>query len=113
MPAEILGVGNLAAEGGQQIRGVELDVVEHLGHGVAVNQVGDLVALLGEPDVHRVGVAEEVVQVAQDLLIGAGKEDPEDVGLPFVHRMKLERGLALSPAGEAVDHAVRVAGDVL
>ncbi len=85
-----LALANLAAEGGQQIGGVELDVVEHLGHGVPMNQVGDLVALLGEPDVDRVGVAEEVVQVAQDLLVGAGEEDPEDVGLPFVHRMQLE-----------------------
>ena len=60
---------------------MELDVVEHLGHGVAVDQVGDLVALLGQPDVHGVGVAEQVVQVAQDLLVGAGEEDAEDVGL--------------------------------
>ena len=61
--------------------GVELHVVEHLGHRVAVHQVGDLVALLGQPDVHRVGVAEQVVQVAQDLLVGAGQEDAEDVRL--------------------------------
>ena len=91
MPGEILGIGNLATEGGQQIRGIELDVVEDLGDRVSVNQIGDLVTLLGEPHVDRVGIAEEVVQVAQNLLIGAGKEYPEDIGLPFLHRMKLSK----------------------
>ena len=62
---------------------------------------------------HGVGVAEQVVQVAQDLLVRAGEEDAEDVGLALVHRMQLERRLPLPAAGEAVDHAVRVAGDVL
>ena len=33
-----------------------------------------------ERDVHRVGVAEQVVQVAEDLLVGADQEDAEVVG---------------------------------
>ena len=75
---------HLAPEGRQQVGGLELHVVQHLGHGVAVDQVGDLVALLGQPDVHRVGIAEQVVQVAEDLLVGAGQEDAQDVGLALV-----------------------------
>ena len=43
-----------------------------------------------KPHMDRVGVAEEVVQVAQDLLVGAGEEDAEDVGLALVHRVELE-----------------------
>ena len=77
--------------------GVELDVVQHLGHGVAVHQVGDLVALLGQPDVHGVGVAEQVVQVAQDLLVGAGQEDAEDVGLALANGCSSSDGLPFRP----------------
>ena len=69
---------------------MELHVVQHLRHGVAVHEIGDLIALLGQSHVHRVGIAEQVVQVAQDLLIGAGQEDAEDVRLVFQHRMQLE-----------------------
>src|SRR3982751_6926046 len=64
------GVGDFAAESRQQIRSAELYVVEHLGDGVSVDEVGDLVALgLGQTDVNRVRIAEEVVEIAKDLLI--------------------------------------------
>ena len=84
LPGEVLGRAHLAAERRQQIGRAELHVVQHLGHRVAVDQVGDLVALLGQPDVHRVGVAEQVVQVAEDLLVRAGEKDAEDVRLALV-----------------------------
>ena len=62
---------------------------------------------------HRVGVAEEVVQIAQDFLVRAGQEDAQDVRLPLAVGMELEARLPLPPAPEPVDHPVRVAGDVL
>src|SRR5688572_12741345 len=37
LPGKILGVPDLAAEGGQEIGGVELDVVEHLCHRVTMH----------------------------------------------------------------------------
>jgi hypothetical protein len=52
--------------------------------------------------VHGVGIAEEVVQVAQDLLVRSREEDAEDVGLALRDRVQLERRLALPAAGEAV-----------
>ena len=63
-------------EGLEQVPGLELDVVEHLGHRVAVHHVGDLGTLLGHLDVDRIGVAEQVVEVAQDR-VGAGEEDAQ------------------------------------
>jgi hypothetical protein len=79
---EVLCLGDLPAEGLQQVRRPELHVVEHLGHRIAVHEVADLVAVVGEADVHGVGVAEQVVEVAQDLLIGTGEEHAQDVRLP-------------------------------
>jgi hypothetical protein len=82
---------HLAAEGADQRLRVELHVVEHLGDRVAVDEVGDLVAVrVAEAQVHGVGVAEEVVQVAQDLLVGAGQEDAEDVRLVRRDGVQLE-----------------------
>src|SRR5438477_374257 len=78
LTGEVLRVADFPPEGGEQVGAVELHVVEHLGDGVPMHQVGHLVALVGEPDVDGVGVAEEVVQVAQDLLVGTGEKDAED-----------------------------------
>ncbi len=79
-----------------------------------MHQIGDLIAtLLVHRNVHRVGVAEEIVEVAQYLLVRASQEDSQHVLLAFLHRMQLQRRLALAAAGETVDDAVRVAGDVL
>jgi len=63
-------------------------------------------------DVHHVGVAEEVVQVAERLLVGAHHERGEVVRLGLAQLVHLERALGLAHAGEVVDLAVGVAGDV-
>ena len=60
---------------------------------------------------HRVGVAEEVVQVAEDLLVGADQEDAEVV-VVVVERVQLEHVLHVAQVDEVVDLAVGVAGDV-
>ena len=64
----------------EQRLGVELHVVEHLAHRVALDErVEPRAAVLVEADVHGVGVAEQVVEVAEDLLIGADEEHAEVV----------------------------------
>ena len=58
--------------------GVELDVVEHLANRVALDdRLEHDVARRVEADVHRVRVAEQVVEVAEDLLIRADEEDAQ------------------------------------
>src|SRR3712207_7658191 len=60
----------LFRSGQQLVRGI-LDVGQHLAHGVALDDVVHVdAALLIQADVDRVGVAEQVVQVAEDLLVG-------------------------------------------
>ena len=92
--------------------GVELDVVEHFLHRVALDhRVEHDVAVLVEADVHRVRVAEQVVQVAEDLLVGADQEDAEVVRLA-VEGVQRQRLLDVAAVDELVDLAVGVAGDV-
>jgi hypothetical protein len=70
------------------------------------------VGLVGfEEDVHFVYAAEEVVQVAHDVLVGARQKDAEVVGL-VVEGVDGEVGLCVLEIDEAVDLAVGVARDV-
>ena len=90
-----------AAQGGfrgladllDQVLAVVLDVVEHVLDGLALDHVVDVVAaVLVHAHVHGVGVAEQVVEVAEDLLVGAHQEDAEVVRLA-VQGMQLEHVL--------------------
>ena len=77
-------------------------------------QIGNLVSRLAQPDVHRVRVAEKIVQVPEDLLICARQENAEHVRFAVVaKRMQREAGVAVSTADEAVDLAVGIAAHVL
>ena len=67
--------------------------------------------LLVEADVHGVRVAEQVVQVAEDLLVGADQEHAEVVRLA-VDGVQRQRPLDVAAVDELIDLAVRVAGDV-
>ncbi len=58
-----------------------------------------------------VGVSEQVVQIAQDLLVGADQERPEHVRR-VIERMQQQRAFDVPPIDEVVDLAVRVARDV-
>ena len=63
-------------------------IVENIGHGLAVDDLRNFVAIFRERDVHGVGVAEQVVEVSQDLLIGSDEEHSEIiwlVGFEIVH----------------------------
>ena len=58
-----------------------------------------------------VRVAEEVVQVAEDFLVGADQEHAEVVGLA-VEGVQRQRLLDVAAIDELIDLAVGVAGDV-
>jgi hypothetical protein len=89
----------------------------------ALDDIGDAAAAQGlldveaigfvglEKDVHLVDAAEEIVQVAHDVLVGAGEEDAEVVGL-VVERVQGEVVLRVLQIDERGDLAVGVAGDV-
>ena len=62
---------------------------------------------------HGIGVAEEVVQIAEDFLIGAGQEDAEDVVFAVAELVQLQTGTTLLVADEAIDLAIGIARDVL
>ena len=55
-----------------------------------------------ERDVHGVGVAEAVVQVAEDLLVGADEEEAQAIALPLAEGVKLEDVLHAVQVHEAV-----------
>jgi hypothetical protein len=61
-----------------------------------------IAALLGQPHVHGVGVAEQVVQVAEDLLIGADQEHADVVRLA-VPGVQLEHFFHVALVDELVD----------
>ena len=62
-------------------------------------------------DVHGVGVAEQVVHVAEDFLIGADQKRAQVIRLA-VEGVQRQRPLHVAAVDELVDLAVRVAGDV-
>jgi hypothetical protein len=66
--------------------------------------VGDLVASVAiEADVHGVGVAEEVVQIPEDLLVGAVEEDAHEVALALAPGMDREHPLDVLDVDEVID----------
>ena len=60
----------------QQLLGVLLHIFEHLLHRLAVDDLVDMVVVVFHRDVYGIGVAEEVVHITQDFLIGTHKEYP-------------------------------------
>ena len=93
--------------------GIVLNVVEHVGHGFAVDDAVNLVAVFIDGDMHGVGVAEQIVHVAEDFLIGSDKEHAEIVGLAGADAMDGEGGRCAVAGDEICQFAVGVAGDVL
>jgi hypothetical protein len=97
----------------QQLLRLVLDVAEHVRDAVAAHLARELEAAVGL-DAHAgdVGVAHQVVQVAEGFLVGAHQEDAEIVGLALDERVHRQRAPQAARLDEAVDLAVGVAGDV-
>ena len=72
------GVGELR-EAVEEVSGVVLHVLQHLGDGIALDLVVEVEVAVAEGDGDDVGVAEEVVEVAEGLLVGADEEGTEVV----------------------------------
>ena len=64
-------------------------------------------------DVHRVGVAEQVVHVTEDFLVGADQEDTQQVVFTLFQRVYRQAGLDALLVDVLLDLAVGVAGQVL
>ena len=77
-----------------------------LDHGIEVD-----FAVVVEANMDGVGIAEKIVQVAEDLLIRAQKERSEVIG-PAIVRVQLQRVADVAQIDELVNSAVRIAGDV-
>jgi hypothetical protein len=79
--------GNLVAVAPEKLRRLELDVAQQFLYGVAVARLHRtrVTALGRQLDIHRVGITEEVVHIAEDLLVGADQDHTEQVGLILPH----------------------------
>ena len=103
---------HVAAELFEQGGGFELHVIQHFAHGIAVDhRVEHHIALFIELNVHGIGVAEQVVQVAQDLLIRAHQKRARIVRLA-VERVQRQGFLHVAAIDELVDFAVGIAGNI-
>ena len=94
--------------------GLILHIAQHVSHGLTVNDVLDVVAILVGGDVDGIRVAKEVVHVAQNLLIGTHEEHTDIVRtLLLVQRMERNEMAHSHFGGKLRNLAVRVASDVL
>ena len=64
-------------------------------------------------DVGSIGVAEEIVHVAQNLLVGTNEEYTEIIWLVLLQWMKRKNVADMSVGNEVGNLSVAVAGDVL
>src|SRR5258708_9305952 len=68
-------------------------------------------AAVVETDVDGVGVPEQVMEVAEDFLVGAQQESTQIIWLAVVW-MQFERVAHIAKIDELIDLTVRIAGDV-
>jgi hypothetical protein len=89
------------------------DVIEHDIGAVALALAGDAVtAFAVEHDIGGIGIAEQVVDIAQGLLIGADHENSQAVAFAFVQRMHGQRMAERPRLHIGIDAAVGIAGQV-
>src|SRR6266496_3009745 len=99
----------------RQVVGRVLHAREHLLDAIARDDLLDvevLRVLVVHEHVDLVHAPEQVVHVAHHVLVRAGEEEPEEVGLARPERMERERLVHPLALDEPVDLAVGVAGDV-
>ena len=92
---------------------VVLHVVEHLLDGLALKHLVDAILAVLDGDMDGIGVAEQVVEVTENLLVGTDKEDTEIVGLLGSQAMDRQHVRDVIVGHEVGDLAVAIAGDVL
>ena len=96
-----------------QLLRIMLDVTEHVGHRIALDLARQADGSIANFDTDRMSVPEEVVQVAERLLVSTDEENAEVVtlvGTQLVDRQGLED---LRVRRIMLDHPIAVAGDVV
>ena len=86
---------------------------EHLGVRVAAHHVVDLVLPTGcQTDMHGIGGAEQVVEIAHHLLVGPPQEHADQIGLLGAQWMEFQQRFAAAIGDEAVEAAVGIACEI-
>ena len=75
------GFGHPRFEAAHESLGVILHILEYIGHGFAVDRLVDGISVGIDGDMHRIGVAEEVVHVAENLLVGTYEENTDVISI--------------------------------
>ncbi|CAG1004312.1 partial Serine 3-dehydrogenase, partial [Gammaproteobacteria bacterium] len=91
---------------------VVADVIEHEIDAVAATLVLEAEARTVEPHVDRVGVAEQVVDVAERFLVGADHEDAESIRLARARRVQRQAHVQTIGLDITVDATIRIAGEI-
>ena len=92
---------------------IVLYVVQNFLYGLSVEYLVDAVLAVLHRDVGCIGVAEEIVHVAQDFLISSYEEHTEIIGFVLLQWMERKYIADMSVGHEIRYLAVAVAGDVL
>ena len=91
----------------------ELNVAEHIGDGVALDdRVNPSLTVGVDAHMGRVGVAEQIVQVAERFLVSADEEQAQVIGLAFDELMERQRARPRSVSNKVLNLAIGIAGDI-
>ena len=90
-----------------------LYVIQYLLYGLAIEYLVDAIFAVLYRDVGSIGVAEEIVHVAQNLLIGTNEEYTEIIWFVLLQWMKRKNVADMSVGNEVGNLSIAVAGDVL
>ena len=90
-----------------------MDIIQQVADVFAFVQVVKMVAVVVEFNVDGMGVAEQVVHVAQDFLISADHEEANKIGLLRINFMHGERFFKILAVDVLVDAAIGIAGQIL
>lgn len=92
---------------------VVLHILEHLFHGFAVYNLVDMIAPVFHGKVHGIGVAKQIVEVAENLLICTNEENTKIIRLVATQCVHWKHVAGASSAYEIGYLAIAVAGNVL
>ena len=92
---------------------VVLHVVEHLFYGFSVKDLVDMILSIPDRYVGSIGISEEIMHVAENLLISSYEENTKIIGFILLQRVEWEHMPYVTICNEIGDFPVAVAGDVL
>lgn len=110
---EFYALGNPLFELTYKLFRVVLHVVEHLFYGFSVKDLVNMILPIPDRYVGSIGISEEIMHVAEDLLIGSYEENTKIIGFILLQRVEWEHMPHVAICNEIGDFTVAVAGDVL